>query len=101
MIPQVNVGDYGTEFLFAFFANGAPVDISDASLLQMTMRRPDGSQVVANLAPVTDGKDGLAYYVVAYGDLSETGQYQIQGVVQTPSGQWSTDIKKLNVLPNL
>ena len=112
MRKAVRVGDVGTvlecEVLecgdgldCSLPENWSPADISDATLLEMVLRKPDKTTVTKTGALSTDGTDGLMRYVVEADVLDDDGTWQMQGRVTTPSGVWSTSISSFAVYPNL
>lgn len=58
--------------------NGDILDISDASLMQLKLVKPDGSQVTKPLTFITNGSDGRVEYVVESGVLNIAGTYKWQ-----------------------
>lgn len=102
-MPEPHVGDEGTELIFTFKdgSTDAAVDISAASTLKATFRRPDGSRFTVDLEPVSDGVDGRARYSTQAGDLSVAGSWRAQGYVVNANGKWWSDIVSFAVAPNL
>ena len=59
--------------------------------------------IVTNTAVLSgDGSDGkMQYIIVLNTELDQKGNWKIQGIVELPSGKWSTDIDKFKVYENL
>ena len=92
-----NVGDVGTSIQLIVTENGVPVNVSTATLLQITFSKPDASIVVKTASFVTDGTDGNIKYVTVAGDLDQSGTWSLQADVTMPGGVWSSDIQKMKV----
>lgn len=110
---EIHENDVGTEFIVTIVEciNDVfvPVDISSATLMQITfVRTSDGSKMVKTAAFTSiasggagDGTDGNISYFSLITDLTPVGTYKIQGIVTTPAGSWSSVIDKFKVLANL
>lgn len=114
-IPQV--GDIGTALTVqikevqrsvdvatgAVTMTNAIVDISTASVKQITIKRPDDTKIGPNGATLTTtGADGKMYWKTALtSDLNQKGDYEIQGYVEFPSGKWHTSRAAFYVEENL
>lgn len=77
------------------------VDISQATVMQILLRAPDGGVLTKTAIHSTDGTDGKMRYVTIAGDLDETGTWKIQGRVTLPTGTWSSDRQSFKVYGNL
>jgi hypothetical protein len=104
-MAQIHLDDVGTRLLVTVRdETGAIVDLSDASLLQFTFKRPDGSIVVKPGTLVTDGLDGQVSYTPvdefdAIFDMA--GSWQLQGFFVLPDGSWHTGVASIYVAENL
>ena len=103
-----HVGDIGTDLRFKILdesfgaADGAIVDVSSATTIQIKFRKPDGEVVTVTGALVTDGTDGLIKYTtVAASFLDEAGPWSAQVRVVLGSGDWHTAHGAFTVEANL
>jgi len=101
MPSEIHVNDIGTRFLATIQDNGDIVDVSNASIINMIIKKPDDEVVHKTANLLTDGTDGKIYYDTIAGDLDEAGQYKLQGRVSLPSGTYYTDIYTFHVHCNL
>lgn len=82
----IRLGAYGFAFEAQLLdAAGAPVDIGNATLLELRLERPDGSVAHRTATLTTNGADGRVRYVVQAGDLNQAGSWRRQFVVETPT----------------
>jgi len=101
---EVHKDDVGTEFNLTIVdtANAnLPIDLTSASIVQVIIRRSDGSKKVVEgtvFGPPTDGR--VNYYTVA-GDLNIIGWYKVQAIVVTPAGLWHSAIARFPVIKNI
>jgi len=103
MASEIHVGDIGTQFKFTVLDGGSKVDLSEATLRQVTFRKPDDSTVTRTASVFGDGSEssGVMYYNSVAGDLIQAGEHKVQGKVTIPSGTFSTDIYTFPVHCNL
>ena len=96
------------EIVDCTIVNGEPVeeivDVSSMLSAQIILRKPDGRTVlVMDATHLTDGKDGLIYYITVgdpvnhTGDLDQAGTWSIQGRVQMPNGYYTSIKTKFKV----
>ncbi len=109
---DVHLNDVGTEFLATIIQNvggtESPMDVSDALIKQMIIRKPDGTVLTkqAIFTPITSGATGtgsdgkISYFTIA-GDLDIPGTYRIQATVSNAQGQWYSSIDRFKVVSNL
>lgn len=103
-LEEIHEGDIGTILRATIKNDGAVVDISGATTLEIKLKKPSGAVLTKTGILVTDGTDGQVQYITISGDLdesSETEVWKIQGHVVTPAGDWNSDIKDMPVFPNL
>lgn len=108
---EVQLNDVGTKVLVQVteFVDVAgklkeqPVDISDATLKEITIEPlDDNSESVTRAASFeTDGSDGLIFILSIAGDFDVAGKWSRQGYVETPGGNWRTKVKGFTVNYNL
>lgn len=60
---------------------GDVIDISAATTLQITFKKPDKKTVTKTAAFSTDGSDGYLQYVVVDGDIDMVGIWNLQAYV--------------------
>jgi hypothetical protein len=103
MASEVHTDDVGTRFLITIKDDGAVVDLTGATLKQLTFKKPDDSTIARTATAGGGGAElsGVMYYDSVAGDLDQTGKYKLQGKVSIPSGTYYTDIYSFNVNCNL
>lgn len=103
MASQIHTNDIGTRFLITIKDDDVVVDLTGATLKQLTFRKPDDSTIVRTATAGDGGAEssGVMYYDSVAGDLDQTGKYKLQGKVSIPSGTYYTDIYSFNVNCNL
>lgn len=78
-----------------------PINISNATALQIVLKRPDNVDLFLTASFVTNGADGQIQYITANGDLSLAGIWRIQGIYQINGHVKYTSIDNFTVLYNL
>lgn len=86
--------------------NGAPVDVSTATLKEMIFRRADGSALVRAAAFTTAGAqggvDGRVHAQMQLGDLQAAGLWRVQARAVMPGGgEYHSRVVAFEVLHNL
>lgn len=103
MSSEIHQNDIGTRLLITVKDEGELVNISNATLRQLNIRKP--SDVVINRTGLifNDGSalSGIMYYDTVAGDLDEAGNYKLQAKVSLPSGSYYTDIYTFKVNCNI
>jgi len=100
-MTDFHVGDIGTPIEFEAREDGAAIDISTATSMDITIKRPDGTILSVSGAFVTDGTDGKLDYTTVSGDLSVSGEYCAQVKLTLPAGTWNSDVDHFDVAGNL
>ena len=100
-MTDIRVGDIGTTFRATILDNGVTKDISSATVMQLTFRKPDGTEVTKTAVWTTDGTDGKMQYVAVLNDLNLAGRWVVQGYVETPAGKWHSSLYNFLVMENL
>ena len=83
-MPSLRKGDVGTFLRWTVSEDGSPVDVSGATVKQLKLLKPDGTQLTKTLVNSTkstdkkDGTDGRVEYVTVAGDVSAKGTYKWQ-----------------------
>ena len=103
MPSEIHHNDIGTRFLVTVKDDGSTVDLSNASALQISFRKPSDEIVNRTGSTLGDGSStsGVMYYDTVNGDLDEGGNYKLQGKVTLPSGTYFTDIHTFKVHCNI
>jgi len=101
MASEIHVGDIGTQLIVTIQDNGAIVDISGASVLQIILKKPDGLLYTKSGLLYTSGTDGKMYFVSVSGDFNLPGNYKLQGKVVLATGTYYTSISDFKVHCNL
>ena len=83
-MSSLRKGDVGTVLRYTVSEDGGPVDVSAATVKQLKLTKPDGTQVTKTLVNSTkstdkkDGTDGRVEYVTVAGDINLKGTYKWQ-----------------------
>ena len=103
MASEIHQNDIGTRFLITVKDDGDLVDISNASIRQLTFKKPSDSTIVRTALIFNDGSalSGVMYYDSDVGDLDEIGFYKLQAKGYLPSGTYYTDIHTFKADCNL
>lgn len=101
MASEIHVNDIGTKFLVTIKDDGSIVDVSNASVILVKIRKPDDVVLAQNGILDSDGTDGKIYYTTQAGDLDQAGTYKLQVTVHLPAGTYYTDIYTFKVHCNL
>lgn len=104
MPSEIHVDDIGTRFLVTVKDSGVVVDLSSATSLIISFRKPNDTIINRTGSTLVDGSvvSGVMYYDTAAGDLDEAGNYKMQGKVSLSStGVYYTDIHTFKVHRNL
>lgn len=97
----IHINDIGTVFEVTIYEDGAVLDISDATTMQILLKAPDEGLLTNTAVFTTNGMDGKIQYVAIAGDLDEAGRWSIQARVVTPAGDWRSSISEFTVHTNL
>jgi|SRR5882724_6894517 len=80
--PNCQVGDVGVRILLTLVdQDGNAIDISTGTSLTIKVEYPDGTSVDKTALLYSGGVDGKLYYDTIANDLSQAGQYFVQGEV--------------------
>ena len=101
-MPGLHIGDIGTVLEVTLQdETGAALDVSDATVMQIVLQKPDKTTVTKTAVHTTDGTNGKIQYVTVSGDIDQAKTWKIQGKVTLPTGSWSSEIASFNVEKNL
>lgn len=101
MSSEIHADDIGTQLVVTVYDDGQIVDISGASLLNIILRKPDGTVEIKIADLYTDGLDGKMVYTAEAGDFNMSGNYKIQGKVEIFGGVYYTSVGSFKVHCNL
>lgn len=103
MSAEIHIGDKGTILRGTIVdENGAVVDISSATTLEMLLKPPVDAKMTKTAVFNTDGKDGKIKYVSLSTDFDEEGEWKVQARVVFVDGQVNSSIiRKFTVKGNL
>jgi len=62
------------------------LDISDATVKQIVIQKPDNTTLTKDGTFVTDGTDGALYYMTETSDIDQPGTYYVQSYFELPDG---------------
>lgn len=100
-MSDIHVGDVGTVFTLTVTDGSAAVDISSATVKQMSFRKPDRTVVAKDAVFSTAGTDGKLKYTAVAGDFDQDGHWLLQAYVEIDAGDFHSDVIHFNVLANL
>jgi hypothetical protein len=101
MASQIHENDVGTKLLVTITDDGQIVDISSAIVLDVYIKKPDGTLLLRGGTLETDGTDGKLYYITIAGDIDVAGVYKLQCRITLPSGVFHTSTATFKVHCNL
>lgn len=96
---KIYVGEIGKVFKFNFKDTNTKgiLDISGATVVNITFEKEAGDKVTKQGIFFTDGKDGSACYVTESGFLDTSGYWRAQGFVYLPEGQFFSTLVRFEV----
>jgi hypothetical protein len=103
---DMHVGDFGTDFIMVVQnrSTNKALPLSGTTTRIFLFLPPDGSDSFVRNAEIVSaplGADGKLKYTFQEGDIEIAGQWSVQALVQTGSGQWHTDIETFEVGENI
>jgi hypothetical protein len=98
---EIHLNDVGTVFEATIMDGAVVVNISAATIKQLTFKGQSGSSKTKSATFATDGTDGKLRYVTVVGDLDWAGQWELQAYVVMPTGAWHSDTAQFIVYENL
>ena len=102
MPSEIHVNDIGTIFEPTVRdEQDAIVDLGSATVRVLHFRKPSGVLVTKSTTLTTDGSDGKMRYVSLENDLDMAGIWRVEGYIETPTGEWTTNQHRFRVYPNL
>lgn len=94
--PDVHVGDVGTILRITIKEGTAAVDISQATVKEIHIKKKDGTMITADAEFTTNGEDGKLQYVFQEGDITIAGKWYAQPYIELPA--WSGHTAKCEFL---
>lgn len=101
MCDNIHIGDIGTIFRLTVKDQDEDIVNVASGTYSIDFKKPAGTIVTKNAYLYTDGSDGIIQYSAESGLLDTKGQWQLQGFVELPAGQWHTEIFDFTVKQNL
>lgn len=98
---EIHVGDVGTQFLFTIHEGDTVIDVSSATVRNLTFKKPDGTTLTKAATFVLTGADGRIQYFSIAGDLDIEGLWSVQAYLEMATGKWYSDVAEFTVYPNL
>src|SRR5262245_35840687 len=104
---SIQEGTVGADIQYTVLdENGAPKDISSATVKKLIFRKPDKTELTVVAAFVTDGasdpgKGLLRYVTTTVNDLSPPGNYRIQADLVMPGFTGRTGVDLFSVSKNV
>ncbi len=100
---EIHVNDFGTRFLVTVKEDGVGVNLSGASELTISFRKPSDTVVSKTGSTIADGSalSGVMYYDTIAGDLDEIGYWKLQGKVSMAAGTFYTNVSTFQVHSNV
>ena len=96
------VGDIGTTIKATITdQDGAALDVSGASTLQLLFLKPNGVLVTQTATMTGDGTDGVIQYVTVSGDLDVPGIWKSQGYIVDAGKEHKSSVDSFHVKPNI
>lgn len=96
------VGDVGVAIIVSIVdTEDAPVDLRAATTKVIRIGYPDGTSEDFTAVFLTDGGDGKLVYTTVAGDISEAGEYQVQGIVTLGGASRSSTVSAFQALDNI
>lgn len=81
MTETTTLNDLGVSIQITIEENGAVVDISTATALEIILTKPTGAQSTKTAALYTDGSDGILQYSTVSGDIDQVGIWGYQAKI--------------------
>lgn len=98
---NIQVGAVNLSIELQLMDGYVPLDISTASVKQIIIDKPDGTNLARSASFVTDGTDGKLYYLTVAGDFDQAGTYKTQSFVTIPGFSGYSSITTFEVYANV
>lgn len=103
-MADIYVGDYGPgrpHEITVKKEDGTARDLSGATALQLTYKKPGGSTLVVTPVFKTDGTDGVIKYTFLTGEIDKAGSWPYQLLYTDALGALHSSIGSLEVGANI
>ena len=102
-MASIHVGDIGAVFeVTVRDQDDAVINIAAATVLGMTLRKPNGTLLEKTAVLSTNGTDGKLRYTAIAGDLNLAGRWQLSASVTIgASTKFTTDPYDFSIVDNL
>lgn len=101
-MANFHLNDVGSVLEITIFNGIVPMNLSQATQLQLQLRKPDGSANILRTAQkVTDGTDGKICYTWIAGDLDMAGTWRLMIYIEAPGFALHSDILRFDIDKNL
>ena len=103
MSAEIRLNDYGTVFEFTLTdgALGTPIDLSQVSLLTLTLLSPLKVAKSRTASVYGDPTAGICRYTTIEGDISELGKWQMQLEAKFPTSEFHSTLSSFKVFDSL
>lgn len=101
IVQHVHVADAGLDLVVTLSDADGVVDLSQASALQIRLRKPDGTTAQHDAELVTDGTDGKLKITTTSSTFDRPGPWQVQAYASIGGDSKYSNVGTLRVYPNL
>lgn len=108
LIPQVptdknhiQAGATGLAIRLQIKEGNSAINLSTVTVKNIIIEKPDATLVSGSASFVTDGTDGIIYYISGSADLTQTGEYHAQAYLEMPGFSGYTTPVDFAVYSNL
>lgn len=92
----------GVPLIFPLYdGDNKPLDVSDATLIELTFKKPNGTKVVKTAAKIPSSDGNLVQYVTEAGFLDQARTWQVQARIVTPAIDIPSQLGQFTVADNL
>jgi hypothetical protein len=101
MTDEVHIGDVGTIIRISITEQGSPLDLTDASVIKVKMKRKDRSTKEVDGTPYGPEIDGVVQCISDATYFTTKGKTTGQVYLEYPSGKWHTSDFEFEVYDNI
>jgi hypothetical protein len=98
---NIQVGAVGLEIELAIKEGYATLDVSQATIKKIIIKKPDGSATINDAQFGTTGTDGIITYQTQSGDLNLVGTYSVQAYLEMDTFKGYSTVTTFAVSANL
>ena len=99
-MSAIHANDIGTVITVTLTNNGAVLDLTTATEIQLILMGPGNKRLTYD-AHVVTAATGVVSYTTQDNDLVPAGAWRLQALVTFPSGTWASTIAAFTVESNL